>query len=72
MVAATVPVDTRHRVPEGHPSVGTAGEVRDRLEGFFADVAAGVFGRSEPRATGALHARGLLDPAGLRKSAEPL
>lgn len=52
--------------------VGTAGEVRDRLEAFLAEVTAGVFRRSEQRATGALYARGLLDPAGLRKSAEPL
>lgn len=51
---------------------GTAGEVRDRLESFLAEVTAGVFRRSEQRATGALYARGLLDPAGLRKSAEPL
>lgn len=72
MVAAISPVDPRAEEPEPAVPVGTAGEVRDRLETFLADVTAGVFRRSEQRATGALYARGLLDPAGLRKSAEPL
>ena len=72
MVAAICPVDPRTGAPENAVPAGTAGEVRDRLEAFLAKVTVGVFRRSEQRATGALYARGLLDPAGLRKSAEPL
>lgn len=72
MVATISPVDRRSEEPESAVPVGTAGEVRDRLQAFLGQVTAGVFSRSEPRATCALYARGLLDPAGLRKSAEPL
>ncbi|MGE4426378.1 MAG: transposase [Solirubrobacteraceae bacterium] len=72
MVAAISAVDRRSGELESAVPVGTAGEVRDRLQAFLARVTAGVFSRSEQRATGALYARGLLDPAGLRKSAEPL
>jgi SRSO17 transposase len=50
--------------------VGVAPEVRERLAGYFADVAAGL-GRSEQRRAAELYARGLIG-AGARKSLEPM
>ena len=50
--------------------VRAAPEVKERLEAFMADVAAGL-GRSEQRRCAGLYARGLLE-AGARKSLEPI
>ena len=50
--------------------VGVAPEVKERLELFMADVAAGL-GRSEQRRCAGVYARGLLE-AGARKSLEPI
>ena len=55
---------------EGATVVGVAPEVKERLEAFMADVAAGL-GRSEQRRCAQLYARGLLE-AGTRKSLEPV
>jgi SRSO17 transposase len=50
--------------------VAAAPEVKERLEAFMADIAAGL-GRSEQRRCARLYARGLLE-AGARKSLEPI